>query len=207
MKTRREEADELTPRWGERGAEFLAGLHGLARHHDRVARTIRAALAHCWAEDESAPKEVADIPIRYRIDVAGEILADMHGIGGVGGSGTPIAASQRPAPWAAGLGSGRWQAGDGAAWKAASREAVDLLLRPFTGVALAPRDGRVVLLARLTSPVEQVCVMLPEWGSAAIARAVVLARYDQGGNCPAQPLALPVDIDSQADDRAWGECC
>ena len=83
-----------------------------ARHMARVNATVAAAMA---AADGSAPQ------------AAILVASDLVGQGGQRGWGALSAgwgmAQSARAPWAAGLGSGRWQAADGAAYRAAGQAA------------------------------------------------------------------------------------
>ena len=120
-----------------------------ARHEARIAATIAAATdAACSAA---------------AVGAAALILADLVGEGGPLGCGFLLGTGRTArAGWAAGLGSGRWQAADGEAYRAAARAALS---------ALAV-DGGYTLRLAAGGPV--LYAGTDEGGSALVARGAVI---------------------------------
>lgn len=94
--------------------EALRKLTAPARHAWRVAETRRAAEAEIARIGLSAPGDDMHEPI-----VAALIALDLHGLGGRANCGGYGSGTTR-CTWARGLGSGRWQAGDGGAYHGAA---------------------------------------------------------------------------------------
>lgn len=98
----------------------LAETAGL-RHASRVSATMGAALQ---AASSVVPSYAAGDPVyEKRKQRLAEVLILLD-LGGVGGRGGYSGGATRRMPWARGLGTSRWQAGDGSAWYAAAQDAV-----------------------------------------------------------------------------------
>ena len=97
--------------WPDFYREAIIAAHGAERHASRVAATRAAARA--WLERDESEASDREIEILIHLD-----------LGGVGGRGGYEGGATRRIPYAATLGSGRWHACDGAAWRAAAEAAI-----------------------------------------------------------------------------------
>jgi len=114
------------PTW----ASIAAQVTDLGEEDREALRRLTAPARHAWRVEQTIVAAAAAIPgTPCRALQAALVALDLHGTGGNAGcgSGATETASLR-APWARGLGRGRWQAADGRAWRAAAEEALGALV-------------------------------------------------------------------------------
>ena len=109
------------PTW----ASIAAQVPDLVEEDREALRRLTAPARHAWRVQKTIAAAAATPGRPCRGMQAALIALDLHGTGGTAGCGAGASeTSTLRAPWARGLGKGRWQAGDGRAWRAAAEEAL-----------------------------------------------------------------------------------
>lgn len=115
--------------WPPAARQLIVSATAPARHQRRVEKTLAAAIREVllrWGpgRDVEAAAAVTEVP---RAAVAAVLALDLHGIGGPLGAGGDGRQTDR---LLSELGSGRWHASDGPAYRAAAEAALAAVLRP-----------------------------------------------------------------------------
>jgi len=174
-------------------ASIIAQATGPARHAARVEATLAAATQWLLANSEHVDQSAMPHNLAWLL------ILELHGVGGPLNAGGKDASTSRILK---SLGKGRWQASDGAAYRAAALAA---LTSVSTGrITLAPLENGSVQVS-LGDDTDVVHATLEPWFARSLAIRGILATAEETlADWSAHLGAEGMDVQLVGDPIAWG---
>jgi len=125
---------------------------------------LTAPARHAWRVEKTIAAAAAVLGNPCRVMQAALIALDLHGTGGTAGCGAGAGETvSLRAPWARGLGKGRWQASDGRAYRAAAEQALGALIDAELGARRSALPPEAQPEAQLFPPLGGKILSSREW--------------------------------------------